>query len=275
MSTKPQTIEVHSAEGVAVVWLNRPAVRNAINEVMVTELTQALDALDRDDAIRAVVLAGRGDVFCGGGDLKWMQRMGAAARKINVQDAERLTHMFHRLCALKKPTIARVHGAAYAGALGLIAACDIAVASQDAQFCLSEAKLGLAGVSILPYLAHSISERHLRRYLLSAEVFSAADAYRIGLVHELAIPEELDAAVGGLLEHLVKGGPAAQTLAKELLVTAALTPINAGTVKQSAHRFAELRASPEAREGMAAFLDKRTPAWLVPSKPAPRRPRRK
>jgi methylglutaconyl-CoA hydratase len=269
--TSRSTIEVHSAEGVGVIWLNRPDVRNAMNDTMVAELTQALEDLEQDPAVRVVVLAGRGTLFCGGGDVKWMQRMGAGSAKANLADAQRLTALLQRLYTLRKPTLARVHGAAYAGGLGLVAACDIAVAAQDAEFCLSEVKLGLAGVSILPYIARAMGERALRRYLLSAEVFSAAEAYRIGLVQELAMAGELDETVNTLLEQLLQGGPAAQALAKELIGPAAVRPLDQSMTAETSRRFADLRASDEAREGMAAFLEKRAPAWLAPAKARSRR----
>jgi methylglutaconyl-CoA hydratase len=160
--------------------------------------------------------------------------------------------------------VARVHGTAYAGGLGLIAACDVAIATQDAEFCLSEVKIGMAAASILPYLIRSMGERHVRRYVLSAEVFSAADAYRTGLVHDLALPDELDAAVDATLEQLLKGGPAAQSTAKRLVNEFAVRPIDAAVVRDTAREFAALRGSREAREGVGAFLEKREPAWRKP-----------
>jgi methylglutaconyl-CoA hydratase len=255
-----------------VIWLNRPEVRNAFDDVLIGELTGALEALDADRSVRAVALAGRGPAFCAGGDLAWSRRMGAGSPQANARDARRLGAMFHRLYSMSKPTLARVHGSAYAGALGLIACCDVAVAAQDAEFCLSEVKLGLAAATILPYLVRSMGERHARRYVLSAEVFTAAEAYRIGLVHELAVPEELDAVVDGLLGQLVAGGPAAQAAAKRLIGTVSTKPLTPALVASTSDEFAALRASKEGLEGIGAFLEKRAPAWRAgAARPAPKK----
>jgi methylglutaconyl-CoA hydratase len=271
---KYRTLEVHAANGVSVVWLNRPEVRNAFNDVLIGELTEALEALDADRSVRAVALAGRGPAFCAGGDLAWSRRMGAGSQQANARDARKLGAMFHRLYSMRKPTLARVHGAAYAGALGLIACCDVAVAAQDAEFCLSEVNVGLAAATILPYLVRSMGERHARRYVLSAEVFTAADAYRTGLVHELAVPYELDAVVDAMLGQLLKGGPAAQAAAKRLFDEVAGRPLTPGMVAGTAAEFAALRASAEGKEGIGAFLEKREPAWRAgAARPAARKKR--
>jgi methylglutaconyl-CoA hydratase len=242
-----------------------------MNEAMVQELSDAFQQLEADDGVRAVVLAGRGAAFCAGIDLAWMKRMAAAGTQARSREARRLTEMLYRLHTMSKPTVARVHGASYAGALGLICACDMAVAAQDAEFCLSEVKVGLAAASIMPYLVRSLGERQVRRYALSAEVFGAAEAYRIGLVHDLALPEQLDGTVNELLGHLVQGGPAAQALAKTLACSLAGVPITRATPSRSAERFAEVLGSREAREGVSALLEKRAPAWRA----APRAPRRR
>jgi methylglutaconyl-CoA hydratase len=269
-----RTLEIQQgAGGVVVVWLNRPDVRNAIDDVMVRELSAALDRLEADAGVRVVALAGRGPSFCAGADLNYVRRMSAASLKENERDAAALAGLFHRLHVFSKPTVARVHGAAYAGGIGLICACDIAVAAMDAQFCLSEVKVGLAAASMAPQLVAAIGERHASRYLLSAEVFTAAEAYRIGLVQEIAPTEELDASVNELLGRLLLGGPAAQSAAKELLRSVAGTPYGAAQVADGARRFAALRASPECREGVSAFLEKRDPAWVSPSPAKTRRKR--
>jgi methylglutaconyl-CoA hydratase len=232
---------------------------------MVAELEYAFDSLEADHSVRAVVLAGRGASFCAGIDLKWLQRVGSASARSKA--AHELTRMFYRLHTLKKPTVARVHGTSYAGGLGLIAACDVAIAAQDAEFCLAEVKLGLAAATIMPYLVHTIGERHARRYVLSAETFTAAEAYRIGLVHDLARPEELDGAVNGILGHIMQGGPGAQASAKELIASLAGLSITPAIASRTAERFAELWNSSEGREGIRALLEKRPSAWLA-SKPA-------
>src|SRR5882762_8180792 len=184
-----QTIEIRSGLGVAVVWLNRPKVRNAFNDTMIAELTAAFGELERHPAVRAVVLAGRGKVFCAGADLNWMKRMGELDFDENRKDAMAFGAMLNRLHAMKKPTVARVHGAAFAGGMGLIAACDIAAASTETEFAVSEVRLGLMPATISPYVLAAMGERAARRYFLTAERFSAAEAYRIGFIQELAQPE--------------------------------------------------------------------------------------
>lgn len=272
---KYETLEIQTGHRTAVVWLNRPEVRNAFNDIVVAELTDVLGALEEDPEVRAVVLAGRGKAFCAGADLNWMRRMADYSFEENYGDAHRLAAMLHKLYALNKPTIARVHGAAYAGGLGLIAACDIAVASQEAEFCVSEVKLGLAAATIGPYLVRAIGERQARRYLLSAEVFTAAEAYRIGLVQELATTEELDATVNWILGFLVQGGPAAQVAGKDLIRAVAGAPLTPDLIADTATRIASLRASDEAKEGISAFLEKRPPSWALQSKPAAKRSKKR
>ena len=269
------TLELQQAgNGIAVVWLNRPEVRNAIDDVMVRELTAVLDRLEADAAVRVVALAGRGPVFCAGADLNYVRRMSGASLKENERDAAALAGLFHRLYTLAKPTVARVHGAAYAGGIGLVCSCDIAFASLDAEFCLSEVKVGLAAASMGPQLLRAMGERHAGRYLLSAEVFTAAEAYRVGLVQEIVPPEELDGAVNQLLGQLLLGGPAAQAAAKDLIRSVAGAPRTATQVADGARRFAALRASDECREGVAAFLQKRPASWVPGAAPAKGRRRR-
>ena len=186
---RTKAIKVTLASQVAVIWLDRPGVRNAIDGPMAEELDATLATLETDVAVRAVVLAGQGPAFCAGGDVRWMKRMSGSSLAVNTKDALGMVHLLNRLDKLPKPTVARVHGAAYGDGLGLIAACDIAVSSLDADFCVSEPRLGLGVTTVAPYLVRAIGERQARRYLLSGEVFTAAEAYRIGLVHELAPPE--------------------------------------------------------------------------------------
>lgn len=255
-----KTIELQCTKGVAVVWLNRPEVRNALDPAMVSELGAALDQLETDASVRAVAFAGRGAAFCAGLDLGWLKRLGAA--KGRAADARRITGLLHRLYAFSKPTVARVHGTTFAGGLGLIAACDVAIAAQDAEFCLSEVRLGLAATTIMPYIVQAIGERHARRYALSAERFSAAEAYRIGLVHELSLTDELDGTVNRLLGELVQGAPEAQRNAKEFAIALAGRAITKQTAAKSAARFASVLNSREAREGIGALLAKREPSWM-------------
>ena len=271
MSTDYTTIEIQLGQGVAVLWLNRPEVRNAFDGTLIAELTRALKALDADDSVRAVVIAGQGKAFCAGADLNWMKHMAASDRKANQDDALGLASMLHTLYTLSKPTVARVHGAAYAGGLGLIACCDIAVAALDTDFCVSEVKLGLAPATISPYLVRAIGERQARRFFLSAEVFTAADAYRIGLVHEIAPLQELDGAVNQILGHLVKGGPKAQAATKDLIRTVSGAPITRELLDETAQRIAGLRASDEGRAGLQSFFDRKPAPWTEAFSPKPRK----
>jgi methylglutaconyl-CoA hydratase len=258
-----------NSAGVAVVWLNRPDIRNAFNETMIAELTDAFRAVDADPAVRAMVLAGRGPAFCAGADLGWMKKMSGYGFAENHADALGLARMLHLLHTMKKPTVARVHGPAFAGGMGLVAACDIAVAAHGAEFCLSEAKLGLIPATISPYVIAAMGARAAHRYMLTAERFSAAEAYRIGFVQELCVDEELDGTVDALLGHLIQGGPAAHAATKDLIRAVAGRAIDDDLIGDTATRIATARASDEGKEGIRSFLDKRKPAW-APAALAPR-----
>ena len=200
MSKKFKHLLIQINHGVGIIWLNRPELRNAFNDDMIAELTAALKALEADAAIRAVVLAGTGPAFCAGADLNWMKRMSGYSFAQNHADAMGMATMLHTLYTLKKPTIARVHGAAFAGGVGLVAACDMAVAAYEAEFCLSEVKLGLIPATISPYVVRAMGERASRRYFLSAERFTAAEAYRVGLLSDIAPAADLDGRINELLE---------------------------------------------------------------------------
>jgi methylglutaconyl-CoA hydratase len=258
---KYETLEVAELNAVAIVWMNRPQVRNAFNETMIAELTAAFVALDKKPAVRAVVLAGRGPAFCAGADLNWMKKMAGFTFEENRRDAMGLAGMLHALHTLSKPTLARVHGPAFAGGMGLLAACDIAVASQDAEFCLSEVKLGLTPATISPYVIAAMGERAAQRYFLTAERFTAAEAYRIGLVQELTLPGALDARINEILGDLVTAGPASLAATKDLIRAVARRPLEAKLIEDTATRIARARASDEGREGVRSFLEKRKPAW--------------
>ncbi len=266
-----ETIEIQTGQGVALLWLNRPEVRNAFNETMIAELTAAFGELEADAAVRAVVLAGRGKVFCAGADLNWMKRMGEFSFDENRKDALKFGTMLNRLHTLKKPTVARVHGAAFAGAMGLIAACDIAVASTDTEFSVSEVRLGLTPATISPYVIAAMGERAAQRYFLTAERFPAAEAYRIGFLQELVQPQELDATVNAILGHLVQGARGAQASTKELIRSVARRPLTPELMADMAQRIASARASDEGKEGVRAFLEKRSPSWLQAAKQAARK----
>jgi methylglutaconyl-CoA hydratase len=247
---------------VAIVTLNRPEVRNAFNDALIEDLTQTFLELDRDDEVRAVVLAGAGKAFCAGADLNWMKSAAGYGYEQNLAGAQAFARMLAALDRMSKPTVARVHGPAYAGGVGLVAACDIAFGSQEAEFCLTEVKLGLSPSVISPYVVRAMGERLARRYFLSGEKIDAGEAYRLRLLSDVAPAEELDGALNALLGHLVSGGRAAQAKIKDLLRTVAAGPVDDALIAETAKRIAEIRVSPEGREGIASFLEKRKPAWV-------------
>ena len=254
--------ELAIQDGVATVTLNRPEIHNAFDEALIAKLTETFVALDDDGDVRIIVLAGAGRSFCAGADLNWMKRMAAFGQDENLRDATALAAMLRALYALSKPTIARVHGAAYGGGVGLIAACDIAVAVPEATFALTEAKLGLIPATIGPYVIEAIGARQARRYFLTAERFGAAEALRIGLVHEVTASPQLDTRIGDIVGALRVAGPSAQLECKALIRGVAHRPIDADVISGTAGHIAAVRASPEGKEGVAAFLGKRRPAWL-------------
>ncbi|HRK57761.1 MAG TPA: enoyl-CoA hydratase/isomerase family protein [Burkholderiaceae bacterium] len=255
-------LHIERADAVATVWLARPQVRNAFNDVMVAELTACFEQLATDAHVRVIILAARGPAFCAGADLAWMQRMSRFSEAENLADARALARMLHTLYTCPKPVIARVHGDAYAGGLGLVAASDVAVAADAARFCLSEVKLGLIAATIAPYVVRAMGERQARRYVLSAEVFDASAAQRIGLVHSAVAPEALDAEVSRIAQAFLAASPAAIASAKSLLREIAQRPIDEALIELTATRIAQARASADGQEGIAAFLEKRQPGWV-------------
>ena len=257
-----ESLIVEKRNLVAIVTLNRPELRNAFDDVLIADLTRALLDLDRDDSVRAVVLAGAGKAFCAGADLNWMKRMAAYGYEQNLADAGALATMLRTLDRLSKPTVARVHGPAYAGGVGLVAACDIAIGSQEAEFCLTEVKLGLSPATISPYVLRAMGERLARRYFLTGEVIDAGEAYRLRLLSDVATKVELDGAINALLGHLVTGGRETHAKIKDLIRAVAAGPADVAMIADTARRIAEIRVSPEGREGIASFLEKRKPAWV-------------
>ncbi|MGH8689153.1 MAG: enoyl-CoA hydratase/isomerase family protein [Burkholderiales bacterium] len=254
-------LTVTTTGGVARVMLDRPEIRNAFDDALIAALTSALRELDADDGVRAVVLGGNGPAFCAGGDLNWMKRMSGYTYEQNLADARGLAGMLRTLDRMKKPTIARVHGPVYAGGLGLVAACDIAIGTPEARFCLSEAKIGLSPATISPYVVRAMGERAARRYFLSAEVFDANEAYRIGLLTAVSPSEKLDGEIDGILGHLLQGGPQALIKIKDLIRRVSSGLIDDAMIEDTAARIAEIRATPEGKEGVASFLEKRKPGW--------------
>jgi methylglutaconyl-CoA hydratase len=255
-------LQVERRNAVALLTLNRPEVHNAFDEALIAELTRALREIEADEGVRAVVLLGAGASFCAGADLNWMRRMASFSPAQNLADARSLSAMLSTLATLRKPTIARVHGPAFGGGVGLVACCDIAVAAFDATFAFSEARLGIIPAAISPYVVEAIGARAARRFFLTAERFTAAEAYRIGLVHELAPLPELDGRINELLGFLVTAGPRAQAEVKALVRAVAQRPIDPRVVADTARRIARVRGSPEGKEGIAAFLAKRRASWV-------------
>jgi methylglutaconyl-CoA hydratase len=247
---------------IGIVTLNRPERHNSFDEVLIAELTAALSDLERDEAVRVVVLSSTGKSFCAGADLNWMQRAAHYGQEENLRDARNLARLLSTLNLLGKPTIARVQGSAYGGGVGLIAACDVSVATYDAQFALTEVKLGIVPAVVSPYVVAAIGQHKARRYMMSAERFAAAEAYRIGLVHEI-VPDEnaLDEAIGEIVGALLECGPHAQAECKDLIRSVANRPLSSDVIEDTARRITRVRASPEGREGIAAFLEKRKPSW--------------
>ncbi len=257
-----ENLIVEKRNMVAIVTLNRPEVRNAFDDVLIANLSKVFLEIDKDETVRVMVLAGAGKAFCAGADLNWMKRMAGYGYEQNLADARALAEMLKTLDRMAKPTIARVHGPAYAGGVGLVAACDIAIGSQDAEFCLTEVKLGLSPATISPYVVRAMGERLARRYFLSGEVIDAGEAYRLRLLSDVSASEELDGTINALLGHLVVGGREAHGKIKDLLRSVTAGPLNDAMIADTAKRIAEIRVSPEGREGIASFLEKRKPAWV-------------
>ena len=260
MTENPLIVDV-AAEGRATVTLNRPDVHNAFDDKLIALLTRELDALDRNPTVGVVVLAAAGKSFCAGADLKWMRRMAEYSEAENQADAEALAALMKTLNRLSKPTVAEVQGAAYGGGVGLICCCDIAIASEAAQFTISEVKLGLIPSVISPYVIAVIGERQARRYALGAETFDAIEAKRIGLVHEVTAAEDLQATVDAMVEALLANGPAAMAETKDQIAGVANRPVDDRLIAAAAARIARIRVSDEGCEGVAAFLEKRKPGW--------------
>jgi methylglutaconyl-CoA hydratase len=246
---------------VAEVWLNRPDVRNAFNDGVITELTAAFAGFARDPELRAVVLGGHGKAFCAGADLGWMKAMAGYSWAENEADAARLAEMLWTIDRCPVPVVGRIQGDCYAGGVGLAAVCDVLVAAEGLHFCLSEARLGLLPATIGPYVVKALGEQASRRYFVTAERFTAAEAKALGFVHEVVAADALDAKVAEIVALLVANGPAAVKACKQLVQDVAGREISAALRDDTARRIADIRASAEGREGVQAFLNKRDPAW--------------
>ena len=248
-------------DGIATIRLNRPDVHNAFDDALIAALAAELTRLDHSPAARVIVLAANGKSFSAGADLNWMRRMAGYSQKENLRDATALAGLMRTLDVMNKPTIARVQGAAFGGGVGLVACCDIAVAAAEATFSLSEVRLGLIPSVISPYVIAAIGERAARRYFLTAERFDAAEARRIGLVHEVVDGASLDLTIGKIAAHLLKGGPHALAGAKKLIADVSRRPMDDKLAMETALRIATIRVQREGQEGVAAFLEKRAPDW--------------
>ena len=253
------------ADGNATVLLNRPEAHNAFDPEMVDALTATYRKLGADARVRAVVLAGAGENFCAGADIAHMKKSAKFTRAQNLENARTMAAMFQAIQAAPKPTIACVSGAVRGGGVGLVAACDIAIATRNATFRLSEVRLGIVPAMIGPYVIAAVGARMARRYMLTAEEFDVAEAFRIGLVHEISEPEELTGKVGQVLAWLYAGGPNAIAEVKRLVPVMAASSLDAALVEKTARSIATIRATPEAQEGLSAFLEKRKARWLEPA----------
>jgi len=256
-----QTLQIDVRAGVAVVTMARERVRNAFNETMIEELDAAFDELGAEPAVRAIVLAARGPVFCAGADLEWMARMANFTPEENRRDALRLARMLRTISQCPKPTLARVHADAYGGGVGLVASCDMAFGAADATFCLSETRLGLIPATIGPHVVRAIGSRAALRYFQTAETFDSAEALRIGLLHSVAAREQLDATISAVLDALSLTSLHATREAKRLVHDIAGQPLTDELLADTAQRIAVARGSDDGREGVRAFLEKRKPRW--------------
>jgi len=256
-------LQIEVTGAIATVTLARPEVRNAFNDELIAQLSRAFGELGTRSDVRCIVLAASGPAFCAGADLNWMRRMADYTRDENLADAGQLAAMLRTIFECPKPTVARIQGDVFAGGTGLVAACDIAVAVDTATFCLSEVKLGLIPATISPYVIRAMGARAAHRYFLTAERFSAAEAHRIGFVHEVVAAEQLQAKVDEIARSLVNAGPEAVKACKRLVIDVAGEPITPELVARTVAGIADIRASREGREGVQSFLGKRKPNWLL------------
>ncbi len=254
-------VTYHTSDHTAYISLNRPDSHNAFDDAMIKRITKLCLRAANDDYVRSIVIQAKGNTFCAGADLHWMKRMAEYDYETNIQDAQALATMLHTLNTLAKPTIAKINGLAFGGAVGLIACCDIAIATKLSKFCLSEVRLGLAPATIMPYIIDAIGQRHARRYALSAEVMSARRARRLGLIHEAVIESELDSTVASLCTQLHKGGPEAISATKGLLLECHHHKIDATLQHKTAATIAALRIGTEGQAGLAAFFQQAKPYW--------------
>lgn len=257
-----ETLSIRLSNHVGSITMNRPDVRNAFNDEVIAEITQAFAELGAREDVRCIVLAAEGPAFCAGADLNWMRRMADYSREENLADAGKLAEMLRVIYECPKPTVARIQGDAIAGGMGLVAACDMAVSVDTACFCLSEVKLGLIPATISPYVIRAMGARAAHRYFLTAERFTAQEALRLGFVHEVVQPNQLDAKLNEITQALVKNSPNAVKVCKKLVQDVAFAEMGQPLIEKTVEGIADIRSSAEGREGVSAFLGKRKPSWL-------------
>lgn len=261
VNTTEQVLCQISEQGVATITLNRPEVHNAFDDKLIADILAVLDAVNANAQVRVVVLRSNGKSFSAGADLGWMKRMAQYSFEDNFKDAGELARLMHTLNNLNKPTIALVQGAAYGGAVGLAACCDICIATDKARFCLSEVKIGLSPAVISPFVVAAMGERAARRYFLTAEVFDGAQAVEMGLAHQLVAHEQLDQAADEMVQKLLANSPQSVRRTKELIARVAKGPIDQEMIEYTQRLIAEIRVSEEGQEGLGAFFEKRAPSW--------------
>lgn len=254
-------LDIERKGAAAWLWLSRPEQRNALNDELITALETALEVLAKDAAARVLVLAGRGPAFCAGGDLARMEKAAKMTRARSRREAARFAKLLYLLHGYPKPVVARVHGPAFAGGMGLVAACDVVVAAEEAEFALPEVRIGLVPAMISPYLVRAMGAQQARRYILTGERLGAREAHRIGFVHECVPMSDLDAVIARMCERLAQAGPEALSRAKKLLLRVEGAPITPQLANETAAALSEARAGAEAREGIRSFLEKRKPSW--------------
>jgi len=262
---KFETIEIDVKESVGTIWFNRPAIHNAFNERMISEITAALNALSIDPTVKIVVMRGRGKSFCAGADLNWMRDVASYSYEQNFEESLNLSKCFYAIYSFPKPTIAIVHGAAIGGANGLLAACDLAYCEENTTFSLSEVKIGIIPACISPYVTKRVGEYSSRELMLTGKRFQGAEAFRHHLVNGFYPAETLDDSVNEVIKHLLTSGPAAMTHCKQLLLNLCNDWTLEDAIVKTAEIIADIRQSAEGQEGMAAFLEKRKPNWVSPT----------
>ena len=262
-SQSDRVIATISPAGVVYITLNRPEIHNAFDNYVIEELLSLFSEIAEDEQVKVCVLQANGKSFSAGADFNWMKSMAKLNKQQNRQDSERLASMMKALDTLPVPTIAKIQGAAYGGALGLIACCDIAIASNQAKFCISEVKIGLIPAVISPYVVRAMGHRAARRYMISAEIITAEDALEMSFIHQIASAQELDQTVDKMIAQLLNNGPKAMSACKQLIEHVYNHPINDHVLNYTSEQIAAIRTSTEGQEGLGAFLEKRPPNWIT------------